>query len=384
MAIRRVTESLRGRIAELIAPLRDEEKLPAGFRLVEWETEQGVTLRFKSSNGFFLVELEASDPSRPCFATTQRFNIYYSVLDGRKGPLRNDEIALLNTVEAVVRDAEATLPVVSKAPLAERRIDVREIEVDRALVEENGNGYYLNPYVGCMLGCPFCYAIHRADFSRSLSGLPEMPWGRWVDVKVNLPEILRAELARLRPGIVRISPIVTDPYQPLEKRYRITRGCLNVMRNTSFTPVILTRASLILEDVDILKDCRDAVVGMSVPTDEDPVRAAFEPNTESIETRIATLQKLRQVGFRTFAIVQPMLPMTPARLVELLAPHVETVRIGPLFEKARAEPIHRRLGRKDALDESWEAATFLELKQGFESHGVLVNPSHEPWATFLR
>jgi len=384
MAIRRTSESLRDRIAELIAPLHQTERLPLGFRLVEWETEQGVTLRFEGPDAHLLVELEAADPSRPCYARTQRFNIYYALLDGRDGNLGRDEHALLQTVVSIVRDAEGRLPIAPDAPHDARRIDVREIEVSRALITEGAGRYYLNPYVGCMLGCPFCYAIHRADFSRSLAGQPRMDWGRWVDVKVNLLDVLREEVARLAPGMVRMSPIVTDPYQPLEKRYRITRGCLSVLRDSGFTPVILTRASLVLDDLAILKACRDVVVGMSIPTDDDSVRAAFEPKTEPIEARLSTLETLRREGIRTFAIVQPMLPMQPARLVDLLAPHIQAVRIGPLFEKERAAPIHRRLGRAEALDERWETATFVALKEGFEKRGVLVNPEGEPWASFLR
>lgn len=384
MAICRVEESLRGRVVDLFAPLSAPGALPPGFSLAEVETEQGITLRFEGPGGSILVELESADASRPCFATTRRFNIYFSSLDGRGSSLPDAERALLERVVQVARAREGALPVLSREEASDRKLAVRELRVDRGLVAEDGGGYYLNPYVGCMLGCRFCYAMHRADFSRALEGLPRAEWGRWLDVKVNLPEVVRREVRQLPPGVVRISPIVTDPYQPVERRYRITRGCLDAMRGTGFSPVVLTRSSLVLEDLALLTACHDAAVGMSVPTDDDAVRAVLEPGTEPVEARVATLRRLHDAGITTFAVVQPMLPMDPARLIDALAPLVQAVRIGPLFEKERVAADYRRLGRAEALEETWERATFERLRAGFEARGVLVNPDSGRFAAFLR
>jgi DNA repair photolyase len=377
--IARTAETLTGRVAELVAPLRSA---PGGWALAELETEQGVRLLFRRADGAALnVELEAADAGRPCYATTRRFNVYFALRDRRD--LAEDERRLVDHVVAVIRQREGALPVFGEAP-AGKRVLVREIEKDHVLVaEETPRAYYLNPYVGCMLGCRYCYAIHRADFSRSLEGAPPAEWGRWVDVKTNAPEVLARELREAEPGTVRMSPIVTDPYQPIERRYRITRRCLEVMAPTQFTPVVLSRASLVLEDAALLARCHHAIVGMSVPTDDDRVRAEIEPGTESIEARIATLRALREAGLTTFAILQPMLPLDPARTVELIAPWAQAVRIGPLFEKHRIADSFARLGRTDALDERWERDTFEDLRARFEARGVPVNPTTEPWSSFL-
>ena len=155
------------------------------------------------------------------------------------------------------------------------------------------------------------------------------------------------------------------------------------MAPTPFTPVVLSRASLVLEDAALLARCHRAIVGMSVPTDDDRVRAEIEPGTELIEARVATLRALREAGLTTFAILQPMLPLDPARTVDLIAPWAQAVRIGPLFEKHRIADSFARLGRTDALDERWERDTFEDLKARFEARGVPVNPTTEPWSSFL-
>jgi DNA repair photolyase len=383
MAIVRVHEGLRARLGELLAPIVDGTGLPAGWRLETWEAEQGITLSLRCGPRALEVELEAADETRPRFATTRLFNVYFSLLDrGGRRDLDADERAALEAVVRVLREREGGLVVPPRAP-AGARIEVREVEVDRALQPDGPGAWYLNPYVGCMLACPFCYAQHRADFSRGLEGLAPAPWGRWVDVKVNAPEVLARELETLAPGLVRMSPIITDPYQPVERRYRVTRGCLERMAGTAFTPVVLTRASAVLEDVPLLRRCRDATVGMSVPTDDDAMRAAFEPHTEGVDARLGTLRALREAGLRTFAVVQPMLPMDPERLAERLAPVVSAVRIGPLFEKPRLLPVFQRLGRAEALEERWELETFGRLSAALAARGVPVNPDGPEWS-FLR
>jgi DNA repair photolyase len=382
MAVARVTESLRDRIAAQLDlnSLRSPGALPPGWYLAELEAEQGITLQFYGPGGSLLVELEARDPTRACFARTERFNVYYTALGGEGAGSDAARTAVLESVVALLRRREKTmLPASRTDTLDPKRVLVREVEVRRGLVREGERAYYLNPYVGCMLSCSFCYARHRADFSRSLEGLAPAPWGTWVDVKVNLPSIVAREVLGLEPGTIRISPIVTDPYQPIERRYRVTRQCLEVIAGTAFEPIVLTRSSLVLEDIPLLMRARSAV-GLSVPTDDDGVRGAFEPRTESIAARIETLRQLRVAGLPTFAIVQPMLPLHPERLAELLAPCVDAVRIGPMFEKPRSAAVLTRLGREDALDPRWEAETAAVLGERLRALGVAVNPTEGRWS----
>jgi DNA repair photolyase len=224
-----------------------------------------------------------------------------------------------------------------------------------------------------MIGCDFCYAAHRADLSRALGGLPELPWGRYVDVKVNAAEVLRREVTQHPPGVVRMSPIVTDPYQPLERRFRITRQCLEVLLEAGFTPLVLTRAARVLDDVDLLARFPRAAVGLSVPTDDDAIRRIFEPGGDPIDERLDALARCRAAGIRTFGVIQPMLPMNPARLVEQMAPHVTVVRIDRMHELSRSRAHYEAAGRLDASEDAFFERTGAELRAGFTAAGVAVD-----------
>ena len=382
MPIVRATDTLGARLSRWFAPLEAPGSLPAGFRLASWDGEQGLTLQFSGPGSRLEIEVERADPDRPCFARTREFNVYYDLAGGASPTLSDAEREVLASVVALLRarEDEVSAPVLDPAG---RRVFVRELEVRRALVPDGPDAYYFNPYVGCMLACPFCYASHRGAFSRSLDGQPEAEWGKWVDVKLNAPEIVAEEVRRLTPGVVRISPIITDPYQPLERRYRITRKCLAALVGTDFVPVVLTRSSLVMEDVPLLARCTRGTLGMSICTDDDAIRARFEPATDSIPARVDALRAAKAAGLRTFAVVQPMLPMDPAALATLLAPVVEAVRIGPRFERARVLPIYGDIGRLDAADEPWERQTFATLSRELTARGVAVNPTTPEWS-FLK
>jgi DNA repair photolyase len=258
-------------------------------------------------------------------------------------------------------------------------VAVRELTVDRVLMTEAPRTYYVNPYAGCLLACTYCYAIGRTAFSRALEGARAAPWGRWLDVKVNAPEVLARELREHLPGSVRLSPIVTDPYQAVERRYRITRGCLEALRDSAFLTVLLTRSTRVLDDLPTMDR---VLVGLSIPTDDDAVRQAFEPRTEPIPARLRALSALREAGVRTFAVVHPMLPMDPEALASALGPRVEAVRLGPMAEIERVREIYVDLGREDALAPAWALDTAARLTAALARHGVPVNPDMAPWNLF--
>lgn len=362
----------RSALSSTIARWMEGLALPPGWRLASQEVEQGIALGFQGPTGRLVVELDPLDPSRGCYARTGRLNVYYSVVDRLRRDLDAEERAVIDSVVEVLRAREHELPAPPDGPAAPSRVLVRELQAERALVPELPGVYYLNPYVGCLLACPYCYAMHRADGSRALEGEPVLPWGRWLDVKPELPAVLAREVATLAPGVVRMSPIVTDPYQPIERRYRVTRGCLDAMAGTGFVPMILTRSTLVLDDLDRLRAFPRALVGMSVPTNDDAVRAVFEPRTEPIEARLQALRAMHGAGLRTFAVIQPMLPMEPEALVEALAPWVHAVRIAPMYEKGRSASLYQTIGREEAAGEAWELRTFEALRAGFRARGIPV------------
>lgn len=160
----------------------------------------------------------------------------------------------------------------------------------------SSTGYTANLYKGCTHGCTYCYApslIHD-----------EREWGRYVDVKVNAPEVLQRELRGLRKDWVFLSS-ASNPYQPVEARYRLTRRCLITLQRNDFPVSILTRSPLVLRDLDVLKKFGHAKVGMSITTV--PVRQ-FEPGVPPLERRIATLKNLAKEEIPTFVSLAPVIP----------------------------------------------------------------------------
>ncbi len=355
---------------ELIAPiLALEQPTRSGWRLIGWDFEQGISLTLVRGDSCVLIELERRDESRPCFTRTARFNMYARRAFRADLPLNRLERGMVELVASVIREREPYLPAFER-PAPSRRAEVREIKVDKVLVAEGEGHYYINPYSGCMIGCEFCYVAERADLSRELEGLPSLEWGRWAAVKINAPEVLRHEINGMSPGIVRMSPILTDPYQPLERRYKITRGCLEVLLEGGFFPVILTRAALVTRDLDLLSQFERAAVGLSIPTDIDRIRHLFEPGADPIEERIEALAACKAAGLHTFVCIQPILPMDPDRLVEQLAPIVDAVRIDRMHEMARARTLYESAGLLEATTEEFFENTGRRLREGFAAHGI--------------
>jgi DNA repair photolyase len=123
-------------------------------------------------------------------------------------------------------------------------------------------------------------------------------------VKVNAPEVLERELRGLRKDQVFLSS-ASDPYQPVEAKYGITRRCLEVLQRNGFPVSVLTRSPLVLRDLELLRNFDWVKVGMSITTV--PVRQ-FEPGVPPLRRRIATLQKLAGAGIRTWVSLAPVIP----------------------------------------------------------------------------
>ncbi len=229
-----------------------------------------------------------------------------------------------------------------------------------------GLDYCINPYVGCGHGCRYCYASFMKRFTGHLE-----PWGQFVDVKVNAPALLRRQLLRARPGIVCLST-VTDPYQPLEKTYQLTRRCLEALLDYQFPVRLLTRSSLCLRDIDLFKRFKNIEVGLSITTHSESVRKICEPHSPSIESRLKALKTLRQEKIRTYAFIGPMLPLDPVRMVTMLDGAVDEVLIDRVNYQNKVRSIYRKAGWERYLEEDYFMLMGRELKERFEEKGVEV------------
>ncbi len=369
---------------QLVQRLATEGALPVGWEVLDWDVDQGPSVTLVAGDDILRAELSARSELEPCLVRTERFNLNARdpFFEGRSlGPGAR---AAFDALAGIVRQWERSLPVVRRSVDESAKCQVRLVRVDRALGREGRGQYYLNPYVGCTIGCSFCFVEEAADLSRRLSGLPRKSWGHWVDVKENLPEVLLEEVTQLQPGVVRLSPVVTDPYQPLEGRHRITRRCLQVLLEHGFSPCVLTRAARIADDIPLLAKFPKAWVGLSVPTDDDAIRHAFEPGADPIDARLSTLEACQRGGLNTFAVIQPMLPMEPQRLVERLAPLIRVVRIDRMHLEDRVQSIYSQTGTLHCTRPEWFSQTRRELVRGFEARGVVVDDLEDLQVLFAK
>jgi DNA repair photolyase len=190
-------------------------------------------------------------------------------------------------------------------------VEYREEPCRSALnrVKGMGFGWSLNPYMGCAHRCTFCYV--RAYELRADRPSDDR-YGRSIRVKVNVAEVLRTELARRswRGEAVAIGA-ATDPYQPAEGRYRLTRGCLAALRDAANPFSLITRSPMVVRDLDVLVEAaRRAEVGVvfSVPTLDEEVWRRTEPGTPPPHRRLEALTKLVDAGVKAGVGMAPILP----------------------------------------------------------------------------
>ena len=191
------------------------------------------------------------------------------------------------------------------------RAEYREEPCKVALNRVKGMAFdwSLNPYMGCVHRCTFCYVRH---FERRADRPSDERYGASIRVKTNVAEVLRRELARAswEHDSVAIGA-ATDPYQPAEGRYRLTRGCLEALRNASNPFSIITRGPLIVRDADVLAEAaRRASVSVtfSIPSLDEEVWRRSEPGTAHPRQRLRALKTLVDAGIKASVGMAPILP----------------------------------------------------------------------------
>jgi DNA repair photolyase len=163
--------------------------------------------------------------------------------------------------------------------------------------------YAVNPYFGCEHGCLYCYATFMLKF-RAAPG----PWGSFVGIKENAPDVLAREVARKKPGSVLFGS-VCDAYQPQESRCGITRECLRAFVGVpGFEVGILTKSDLVVRDLDILKSLEHARVGFTVTTLDDGLASVFEPGAPPPRSRLEAMRELARAGIPVWGFLGPVLP----------------------------------------------------------------------------
>lgn len=159
--------------------------------------------------------------------------------------------------------------------------------------------FAINPYVGCPHKCIYCYAEFMKRFTNHIE-----PWGDFIDIKMCAKPI---KIDKLKGKKIILSS-VTDPYNPYEKEYEITRSILEQLKNSGADLTIITKSDLVLRDLDLLKEFETIRVAFSMNTLDDVFRLGIEPYTSSVTKRLDALEKLHNAGLKTTLFMSPMFP----------------------------------------------------------------------------
>jgi DNA repair photolyase len=178
----------------------------------------------------------------------------------------------------------------------------REIQAVSVLTKSKIADYCVNCYIGCGHGCVYCYA----RFMRRFTGHEE-PWGKFLDAKMNAPDVLKREVRRKKPGRVFVSS-VCDAYQPAEARYRLTRACVQILIDAGFDVGVLTKSKLVARDFDILRGYGNCDLGFTLTTMDEHLRFRIEPGASPTWERIAALEEACNKGIKTWAFLGPFMP----------------------------------------------------------------------------
>jgi len=176
--------------------------------------------------------------------------------------------------------------------------------------------YEIGPYYGCEHSCRYCYTQNNEEADR----------GKKILIHENFADQLQDELK----GIEKQTMFVghdTDPYQPIEKELQHTRQALEILSINGHAACILTKSDLVVRDIDLLRGMPGSSVGMSFAFQTERSREMFEDSAPSNRRRLEALQKLKQAGIETYALVSPIMPLITnvALQINMLKDSAETI-----------------------------------------------------------
>ena len=245
-----------------------------------------------------------------------------------------------------------------------RDIRYEETQAKSVLNRVRGMGFAwsVNPYRGCVHGCHYCFARRYHTY---LDLTPGDDFSRIIFVKTNAPAVLRAELSR--PGWCREPVAVgtaTDPYQPIEGRYRLTRGCLAALAGSSTPTSLVTKGTMVVRDRDVLKDlaARGGVtVCMSLTTLDSAEWRRLEPGTPAPRQRLRAVAALAGEGIPVGVLLAPIIPGMTASRANLEAVIRASADHGARFLSARVLHLHPGVKEHFSAFLAAEAPGLLDL-----------------------
>ncbi len=248
-----------------------------------------------------------------------------------------------------------------------RALQARSLMNKSVSRRRNWIAWSINPYRGCEFGCKYCFARYTHEFLQPFridSNLHKLPAARtaprdpqaWASafeheiyMKQNAAWLLQQELRRFNPEDDIVIGTATDPYQPIERRMRITRSILEVFaRRSGYNLGIITKSALIARDIDLLREVTSRnriVIHLTITTTDTRLARMVEPRAPRPDLRFAAVKKLRDAGITVGIMCCPLLPGlndTPEQLEGMAARAAEVranfLAANPLFLKLCSRP----------------------------------------------
>jgi len=211
-------------------------------------------------------------------------------------------------------------------------IKINEINTKSIIQKSNlpATDYVVNPYIGCQHGCLYCYAEFMKRFTNHHEN-----WGSFVDAKINAASTITHPSQYYMKRVLFGS--VTDAYQPIEGKYKITRDVLSELIAVQPKLEILTKSALVLRDLDIIKQFKDVTVGVSISTIDNKISRQLEPYASPPLKRLDVLKRCKEVGgIRTYCFISPIIPFITdvSKIMESFIPYSDFF----MFENLNIRP----------------------------------------------
>lgn len=241
---------------------------------------------------------------------------------------------------------------------------IKEARTGKIIVDSGFSGYdkCLNPYVGCQFGCKYCYV-------RFFIKDKEHPWGEFVRVRNHIGK-LEKELIKC-PNTRIVLGTMTDPYQPQERKYRITRKALTIIKNSPNKPKkigIFTRSPIILDDLELLIELKAQVHFTVTPLPQNIIKC-IEPIPIPIKTRLEVIEKLVRAGIKTCCNFAPAIPTLSEPLTKYLSDEAKRINIDEFFVdpiQAYTESKTQTLNSLIGIADTTNIATYFDNKEKYE------------------
>lgn len=325
----------------------------------------------------------------------------------------------------ITRPAESLFPILNQSPVGIARmafesthaddghlIEFRALKVRSILNRFNSKrmnwmAWGINPYRGCEFACRYCYARYTHEFMAPAPGQPRpvgqpdfhdpLTFERLIFLKQNTAWLLEQELRRHHPSDQIAIGTATDPWQPIERRARITRSLLEVFaRHSGYKIGVVTKSHLILRDTDLLQEIHrrnNLTVHITITTPDAALARLLEPRAPRPDLRLDTVRRLRQAGITTGILCSPLLPgiTDTEEAIDRMAGHAARVNASffaanPLFLKPCSRPTylsfvrehfphlvadyHRRFDHADFASKSYAQHLSRIVVAARERHGL--------------